>query len=124
MPSRALNNARRLAVKISFGLLITIFGIAGAVSPAFAQSTENNTVTSSSQPDRTKILQLQQKIASLQAQQASLPNGSSGTDGQTSKVQLQDEINTLQKRVSYLQSVDAQRGEKNAHMVKEMGING
>jgi hypothetical protein len=111
-------------VKISLGLLITIFGIAGAVSPAFAQSTENNTVTSSSQPDRTKLLQLQQKIASLQAQQASLPNGSSGTNGQTSKVQLQDEINTLQKRVSYLQSVDAQRGEKNAHMVKEMGING
>ena len=111
-------------MRISFGLLVAVFGIAGAALPAFAQSTMNNTVTTSSQPDRTEILQLQQKIVSLQVQQASLPNESSETAGQPSKAELQDEINTLQKRVSQLQSADAKRGEKNAHMLKEMGVNG
>jgi hypothetical protein len=111
-------------MKISFGLLVAVFSIASAALPAFAQSTENNTVTTSSQPDRAEILQLQQKIVSLQAQQAALPNGASETTGQTSKAQLQDQINALQNRVSQLQSADAKRGEKNAHMLKEMGVNG
>jgi hypothetical protein len=111
-------------VKISLGLLTVVFGIAGAAAPAFAQSAVNNTATMSSQSDLAEIAQLRQKIASLQAQQESLPNGPSGTAAKPSNVQLQEEIDILQKRVSYLQSADAQRTEKNAHMLKEMGVNG
>jgi signal transduction histidine kinase len=111
-------------MKKFLGPLIVFSGITGLALPAFCQPVVNNISIVNPQSKAGEVSQLQQKIRTLQAEQASLKAGPSGTSEQSDMTKLQDQINVLQKRVSHLQTAKAQRAEKNTHMLKEMGVNG